>query len=406
MWGDFSLLQFYPRNWQAAFFRSMHPWLTYMSLWHFWFWFTFIFVMNLFFIYIFKTLTYYRVDIRSLKSVGDKRRIAWPEMLIILFPIYWAINIITNALFYLRLLESNGGYAFLSVQISAYQWGWKYCYGDTFYPKYFNNSIKVGFNTIMSQGGGVNNIFKNSFENINKSTTLINESLNDDQKLLYLQNDEFLNLQKKNLTETLRYNWNVSIRENQDISAETYFCRWWLKKCGILENEFQNVTKNRLFHSGYWITAQGVDPNTLTWISKNGLKTLVIDQLRLLRSTGALVLPTKNTFRLMSCSEDVTHSWAIPALGIKMDCVPGRLFCFITSIIREGIYFGQCSELCGWNHYNMPVVVYALPIEHFIIWWELELHSIFTKPFTDYPENFIKVNTTYLNYSLLNSKYK
>ena len=125
MWGDFSLLHFYPRNWQAALFRSMHPWLVYVSMWHYWFWFTFIFIMNLFFIFMFKSLTYYRADIKGTRAGGDKRRIAWPEMLIIIFPLYWAVNIVTNALMYLRILESNGGYAFLSVQVSAYQWGWK-----------------------------------------------------------------------------------------------------------------------------------------------------------------------------------------------------------------------------------------------------------------------------------------
>jgi heme/copper-type cytochrome/quinol oxidase subunit 2 len=100
----------------------------------------------------------------------------------------------------------------------------------------------------------------------------------------------------------------------------------------------------------------------------------------------------------MACSEDITHSWAVPSLGIKVDCVPGRLFCIVTSITREGIYFGQCSELCGWNHYNMPVVVYALPIEHFILWWELEIHSIFIDK--------LEIDNKNKKYTLLNYKYK
>ena len=123
------------------------------------------------------------------------------------------------------------------------------------------------------------------------------------------------------------------------------------------------------------------------------------DPLRLLRASGALVLPTRSNIRLMGCSDDVTHSWAVPALGIKMDCVPGRLFFFYTNIIREGIYFGQCSELCGWNHYNMPIVLYALPVEHFITWWEIELHSLFNKNIKD-NENNNK------HYKLINFKYK
>ena len=183
-----------------------------------------------------------------------------------------------------------------------------------------------------------------------------------------------------------------------DIMTETYFCRWWLKQTGALESDHLNPVKNQLFHSGYWITAQGLDPNIATVDFISNPSVLVEDPLRLLRSTGMLVLPTKSVFRLMSCSEDITHSWAVPGLGIKMDCVPGRLFCIITSITREGIYFGQCSELCGWNHYNMPVVLYAIPLEHFIIWWELELHSIFSQT--------MEINSKEINYSLLNVKYK
>jgi cytochrome c oxidase subunit 2 len=48
--------------------------------------------------------------------------------------------------------------------------------------------------------------------------------------------------------------------------------------------------------------------------------------------------------------------------------VPGRLFVSFIRLNREGVYYGQCSELCGWNHYNMPIVLYALVYEHFLIW--------------------------------------
>jgi heme/copper-type cytochrome/quinol oxidase subunit 2 len=135
----------------------------------------------------------------------------------------------------------------------------------------------------------------------------------------------------------------------------------------------------------------------------------------LFRTTGAVVLPTRVCVRLMSTSEDITHSWAVPGLGIKVDCVPGRLFCIMTNIWREGVYFGQCSELCGWNHYNMPISVYALGLNHFILWWELELHSAFGDIFLR--RNKIKsksclINLYFIhnkrecNYLLLNWKFK
>lgn len=356
--------------------------------------------MNLFFIFIFKSLTYARADIRGTRAGGDKRRIAWPEMLIVIFPLYWAINIVTNALMYLRILESNGGYAFLTVQVSAYQWGWKYCYGDTFYPKYFNNPIKVGYNSTITIGGGSRYIFKDAAWNAKKGYISNSEPVKDVDGVTYKfdNNEVHLFTEDKLATLKLREDWNRNLINNQDISSEVYFCRWWLKNAGILEKDHQNSVKNKLFHTGYWITAQGLDPNTTTWEKGAFSTNLIQDPLRLLRSTGCLVLPTKTVFRLMSCSEDITHSWAVPGLGIKMDCVPGRLFCVITSIIREGVYYGQCSELCGWNHYNMPVILYALPIEHFIIWWELELHSVFTQT--------IEINSLDKSYVLLNSKYK
>ena len=204
--------------------------------------------------------------------------------------------------------------------------------------------------------------------------------------------------------------WNPLDMIGCELYAEVYFCRWWLKKVGVLENELKNNIHNRLYQSGYWVTAQGTDPNVVTLnVKENNSAELIADPLRLLRSTGALVLPTRLTLRLMSCSEDITHSWAVPGLGIKMDCVPGRLFCLFTTINREGVYFGQCSELCGWNHYNMPVVVYALPLEHFIIWWELELHAIFKEiapvanPRRRRLDDTFPLETTY---SLLNTKFK
>jgi heme/copper-type cytochrome/quinol oxidase subunit 2 len=63
---------------------------------------------------------------------------------------------------------------------------------------------------------------------------------------------------------------------------------------------------------------------------------------------------------------------------------------------REGVYYGQCSELCGWNHYNMPIVLYALAYEHFVMWWELELHAHFAHAVAGQPGD----------YKLLNLKYK
>ena len=72
-----------------------------------------------------------------------------------------------------------------------------------------------------------------------------------------------------------------------------------------------------------------------------------MDPVRLLRATGTFALPTHSTVRLLATAEDVTHSWALPSLGLKLDCVPGRLYVSFLHLSREGVYYGQCSELCG-----------------------------------------------------------
>jgi len=83
-------------------------------------------------------------------------------------------------------------------------------------------------------------------------------------------------------------------------------------------------------------------------------------QLRLLEVDERLVLPTNTLVRVLVTASDVLHSWAVPSLGIKIDAIPGRLNQVWLSINREGVFYGQCSELCGANHSFMPIVVEAV----------------------------------------------
>ena len=87
---------------------------------------------------------------------------------------------------------------------------------------------------------------------------------------------------------------------------------------------------------------------------------------RLLNVDNPLYLPIDTSIRLIVTSADVLHSWAVPTLGLKIDAVPGRLNQAVIFLKRSGIFFGQCSEICGVNHGFMPVEIHALPY-HF---WE------------------------------------
>lgn len=91
-------------------------------------------------------------------------------------------------------------------------------------------------------------------------------------------------------------------------------------------------------------------------------------QRRLLTTDNEVVLPAGVPIRIQMTADDVIHSWAVPAFGIKTDAVPGRLNETWVKITTPGIYYGQCSELCGVNHGFMPIMVRAVPPEQFHAW--------------------------------------
>jgi heme/copper-type cytochrome/quinol oxidase subunit 2 len=317
--------------------------VTYINIWQYWLWFTFTFLINAYFVFIFRALTYRRADMRGRRAVGDKRRSAWPEMFTCAFPLLWCINVLNNSLGILKAVEANGGYALLTVQLSGFQWGWRYGYGELGYARMLLTPVRVGLDSVLRPGRGQGGSLRDA------------------------------------------------------CLAEAHFCRAWLATAGLLEVGGAGGIRLGLFQHGLGVTAQG-GQNTLSVrrACLDGSYELVMDPVRLLRATGTFALPTHSTVRLLATAEDVTHSWALPSLGLKLDCVPGRLYVSFLHLNREGVYYGQCSELCGWNHYNMPIVLYALAYEHFVMWWELELHAQFAHVVAAHRGN----------YTLLSLKYK
>ena len=101
---------------------------------------------------------------------------------------------------------------------------------------------------------------------------------------------------------------------------------------------------------------------------------LSLGNFRLLEVDNRVVLPINTHIRVLITAGDVLHSWAIPSLGIKLDACPGRLNQTSLFIKREGVFFGQCSEICGVNHGFMPIVIEAVSLSKFITWYNLD-HS-------------------------------
>nr|ALO77036.1 cytochrome c oxidase subunit 2 [Cryptocephalus sp. CRY01] len=89
---------------------------------------------------------------------------------------------------------------------------------------------------------------------------------------------------------------------------------------------------------------------------------------RLLDVDNRIPIPFNTQIRLLVTSADVIHSWTIPSLGVKIDATPGRLNQVSFLINRPGLFYGQCSEICGANHSFMPIVLESMSPSYFIKW--------------------------------------
>lgn len=95
---------------------------------------------------------------------------------------------------------------------------------------------------------------------------------------------------------------------------------------------------------------------------------LQINDFRLLDVDNRCILPYNFPVRILTTSIDVIHSWTVPSLGIKIDSTPGRLNQSYLFINRPGVFFGQCSEICGTNHRFIPIVIESTNFNLFKIW--------------------------------------
>nr|YP_010506474.1 cytochrome c oxidase subunit II [Mallota viridiflavescentis]QVL28764.1 cytochrome c oxidase subunit II [Mallota viridiflavescentis]UXF58140.1 cytochrome c oxidase subunit II [Mallota viridiflavescentis] len=129
-----------------------------------------------------------------------------------------------------------------------------------------------------------------------------------------------------------------------------------------------SITLKAIGHQWYWSYEYSDFLNIefdSYMIPTNELKT---DGFRLLDVDNRIILPMNSQIRILVTSADVIHSWTIPALGVKIDGTPGRLNQTNFLINQPGLFFGQCSEICGANHSFMPIVIESIPMNFFIKW--------------------------------------
>uniref|UniRef100_A0A0P0DLV8 Cytochrome c oxidase subunit 2 n=1 Tax=Pseudoeurycea gadovii TaxID=187961 RepID=A0A0P0DLV8_9SALA len=144
-----------------------------------------------------------------------------------------------------------------------------------------------------------------------------------------------------------------------------------------LMDEINNphLTVKAIGHQWYWSYEFMNYENLMFDSYMTPTQDLLPGQFRLLEVDNRMVVPMDSPVRMLISAEDVLHSWTVPSMGIKTDAIPGRLnqTTFISS--RPGIFYGQCSEICGANHSFMPIVVEATPLNQFQIWSSSMLES-------------------------------
>nr|YP_010238573.1 cytochrome c oxidase subunit II [Cephenemyia stimulator]QTE20630.1 cytochrome c oxidase subunit II [Cephenemyia stimulator] len=134
------------------------------------------------------------------------------------------------------------------------------------------------------------------------------------------------------------------------------------------ETNEPSLTLKTIGHQWYW-TYEYSDFKNIEFDSYMiPTNELLNNNFRLLDVDNRVIIPINSYIRIMVTAADVIHSWTIPSLGVKVDGTPGRLNQTNFFINRPGLFYGQCSEICGANHSFMPIVIESIPIKYFIKW--------------------------------------
>lgn len=142
---------------------------------------------------------------------------------------------------------------------------------------------------------------------------------------------------------------------------------------GLLADQFKPapkgaVTIKAIGNQWYWVHDY---PDHGVEITSNMLpdeEAIAKGEPRLLAVDNRIVLPVNTPIRLLTTANDVIHAWAMPAFWIKLDAVPGRINETTFTVDKPGVYYGQCSELCGVRHGYMPIAVEVVSKEDFATW--------------------------------------
>lgn len=405
MWGSIITDIFYQTNYWFTFPDSNSDIIIGLTMWQYWWWFWFTYYITLYY-FIFLRLIRHRLLKFSPKIVtSQKSHGKWGDFIICIVPIMWCVNILSNSNFILRMLEWQTESNLFTLRVRGRQWYWVYKIElkDFININFINKNIGLN-NWIFCKNLNKNfdvNLFqikthnKEYLTNYLKQTNALKKTkeIND----INILNDVFvfknlLNYNKKqqrynNFNKLPQLEINPKIK-NLNWNPNNYFLEKntnnnlyfvlkqkryapQIKRSNTIQ--FNALTKHFNLIDNVHLIQNTKNSFSEKWTTKR-LKqkqnnSNLIYNRRLLRTKRILVLPTNVNLTIITNSFDVVHSWYIPGLGIKLDCIPGRSTHHTLFIEHAGFYYGQCAEICGRYHHHMPVRICALPFEHFLMWW-------------------------------------
>lgn len=292
------------------------------------------------------------------------------EIIWAIFPTFIIICILIPSLILLYSFEDILSPK-LSIKVIANQWYWTYEFDNWIQYKQINN------------------------ENINKYYNNFNKNNNNFIKNLNHLNATLINYANNIINPTNKIWKDVNFLKYKTPcwNGHCYYYAEWLtyyrnhkfglnviemKDAYLLDIDYNNEIMyiNNNYKNYYNIVNEKnyINKNIFTHYSYNSViipqENLIFGTKRLLEVDNRLILPTNMTIRFLITSADVLHAFAMPELGFKVDAVPGRINQILVFINRPGIFYGQCSELCGTNHAFMPIVIQSVLPEIYLNYLE------------------------------------
>jgi heme/copper-type cytochrome/quinol oxidase subunit 2 len=252
----------------------------------------------------------------------------------------------------------------LVVKVTGCQWYWKYSYNLNvvksfllyyfeFFMNYFNYDLKY-----------LNSVF-------NKKSFKISFFL--DHLYTFFLTKDFLKINNINLKKS--YDFIIFFKKMIKSDFLTFFSNLKLLDFFFLNFFHFNyfIFSSCFFFEGFFFYEFFAQKGVYYYNIESRLvpdSELNIGDPRLLKTNNALLLPKNVPLRFLFNSTDVIHSWALPSFGVKVDCCPGRVNAIEYVILREGRYYGQCSEICGVNHAFMPIQVDVMTYDSLVRYFE------------------------------------